>query len=424
MAVATALNPGLSYRIKANTQHGLVPGDVVTIIDNNPVPDGQPNARSILVDYEGEAFYIIPRCIDATPVIPKPQIIVREVPAEVPETAAEAPQAVLMATQAVAPLTDPMDPRLDAYRPDPAKVKGYVSRIMSNGMTDVDFLLAFTTEAYREENAGRPANIMFSGDTQSGKTLLVEVLAILWAKKLGLPKPMPVFTLSGSSGVTDFDLFGQTTAYTDEDGKERLVWLHGLVDLAARVGGILYLDEVNAMSERVTSSLHPLADQRHMFVNRNKPVQHGTDFLPETVTANVNLWLVGTINPGYRGMSDMNEAFAGRFRHLPWDYDDKVEAKLISSPAVLSLASKLRTARSLNKLRTPVGTAALQRLERDLATFGIDAALEVFVGMFKVQERDQVRADIIDGSIKHHLVKELGVEEPPTNAQAQMKGWD
>ena len=32
------------------------------------------------------------------------------------------------------------------------------------------------------------------------------------------------------------------------------MWLPGVVDLAAQVGGILYLDEVNAMGERVTSS--------------------------------------------------------------------------------------------------------------------------------------------------------------------------
>ena len=107
---------------------------------------------------------------------------------------------------------------------------------MSNGMTDVDFLLTFTNDVYRAKNEGRPANVMLKGDTQSGKTFLVEVLAIAWADMLGLPKPMPVFTLSGSSGITDFDLFGQTASYTDPTtGRESLVWLPGLVDLARPV---------------------------------------------------------------------------------------------------------------------------------------------------------------------------------------------
>jgi hypothetical protein len=46
------------------------------------------------------------------------------------------------------------------------------------------------------ENEGRPANIMLKGMTQSGKTMMVEVLAVLWAEKMATP-PMPIFTLSG-----------------------------------------------------------------------------------------------------------------------------------------------------------------------------------------------------------------------------------
>ena len=167
-----------------------------------------------------------------------------------------------------------MDPRLDHLRPNTQKVAQYVNRTMPNGMTDVQFFLQFTGEAHRRENQGRPANIMLKGDTQGGKTFLVEVLAVAWAKMLGYPKPMPIFTLSGSSGVTDFDLFGQAAPYVDPDtGGEHIVWLPGVVDLAAKVGGILYLDECNALGERVTTSLHPVVDHRHTFTNRNKPVK-------------------------------------------------------------------------------------------------------------------------------------------------------
>ena len=71
--------------------------------------------------------------------------------------------------------------------------------MMMNGMSDTDFLLRYTNDFYRAKNEGRPASFMLKGDTQGGKTLLVQVLAILWADAMGFPKPMPIFTLSGSS---------------------------------------------------------------------------------------------------------------------------------------------------------------------------------------------------------------------------------
>jgi hypothetical protein len=300
-----------------------------------------------------------------------------------------------------APITDPMDPRLDPYRPSKNKVKRYISREMPNGQSDIDFLLTFTNDEYRAENEGRPANLMFKGDTQSGKTMMVEVLAVLWAEKMGLPKPMPIFTLSGSSGVTDFDLYGQTTSFTNPvTGKESLVWLSGMADLAARIGGILYLDEVNAMAERVTSSVHPLTDSRHHFINRNKAVEVSPgQFMPELVSASLDLWIIGTYNEGYRGMGDLNEAFNNRFRTIRWGYDSAVELKLIKSAALRLLGDALRTARERNSIRTPIGTAALQKVERDVQAFGPVTGLGILVGMFKANEIDVVNSIIEDRSI-------------------------
>ena len=171
---------------------------------------------------------------------------------------------------------------------------------------------------------------------------------------------------------------------TSYNGK--LDWLYGLVELATMAGGILYLDEINAFDTRVTSSLHPLADSRHMFINRNRPVMKGGLLLPETVHASYDLWIIGTYNEGYKGMGEMNEAFINRFRHLRWDYDKDIEAKLIDSPAIRLLGDSLRTAKAGNQLRTPVGTTALQHLEEDIEQMGIAVAVSIFCGMFKANE--------------------------------------
>jgi len=420
MALAASLLPGFQYEIIG----GPLEGEVVTIVDNTPFPDGDPDGRQrkiTCLDPEGREFYMLPRLLGSQPVgLHQPQVapviqVVSPQAESVENDAqplgdilqAQRQQEVLQAVTGKAiivatPITDPMDSRLDHFRPSKAKAKEgrYFNREMQNGMTDVDFMLTFTSDEYRGENEGRPANVMLKGDTQSGKTLLVEVLAVKWAEKLGLPKPMPVFTLSGSSGVTDFDLFGQTTTFTHPDnGVESLVWLPGLVELAAQVGGILYLDEVNAMGERVTSSLHPLADSRHMFINRNKAVLRNGTIMPDVVSAHMDLWIIGTYNEGYRGMGEMNEAFINRFRTITWGYDSAVELKLIHSAAVRLLGDALRTSRAKNALRTPIGTAALQKLERDITTFGPVLALDILTGMFKANEREIVQSIIEDRSI-------------------------
>ena len=422
MAQALSLIPGFQYKV----QSGIFEGDIVTIVDNTTFPDDHQHRRKVTVRMpSGDEHYILPRLLDSTPVgmehaaVPVRKISRRpltESEIEIEEEAAAqqddgpAPQVLppppFKQYDAADPIVDPMDPRLDRFRPSVSKVKRYMERVMQNGMTDVEFLLTFTDDNYRAENEGRPANVMLKGDTQSGKTFLVEVLAVKWAEAMGLPKPMPIFTLSGSSGITDYDLFGQTTSYTDEDG-ERLVWLPGVLSLAADVGGILYLDEVNAMGERVTSSVHPLADHRHQFVNRNKAVLQGGQFMPETVVGSLDLWIIGTYNEGYRGMGEMNEAFINRFRHLPWGYDSTVEGKLVKSPAIRLLADALRTTRKANKIRTPVGTAALQRLERDVHAFGAEVALWTFSGLFKATEREIVETIIDDRSIEVLLSEEI-----------------
>jgi hypothetical protein len=115
-------------------------------------------------------------------------------------------------------------------------------------------------------------------------------------------------------------------------------------------------------------------------------------------------------------MGEMNEAFINRFRHLVWDYDQEVEQKLIPSPAIRLLGDALRTARSANQVRTPVGTAALQRVQEDVDAFGIAAAMEVFTGMFKPNERPVVQSIIEDRSIFLMLQEEA--RQDKLNAKA------
>lgn len=373
---------------------GNLKGRTVTIVDPTPFPDSDPDRRRrITVEYNGERLYILPRLLDVPSAAPQGNVV--PLPQQASSQGFAVPHPSTGATVLVpGNITDVNDPRLDPWRPDPSIVKQYVSRVVPNGQTDTEFLLSF----YEQR-----ANVLLVGDTQAGKTLLVQVLAVLAGKQTASGKPLPVFTLSGSSGVTDFDLFGQPTAFTTPEGTERLVWLPGVCDLAARAGGILYLDEVNMMPERVTSSLHPLTDHRRAFVNRQRAVHfehEGTEvFMPDVVTASNDLWIVGTMNPGYKGAGSLNEAFTNRFRWLPWGYDEEVEKRLVPSDTVRMLGQMLRSARAARSLTTPVGTAALTRLCEDVDAFGVDTALWMFKAMFSPQEQAKVETILVDRSV-------------------------
>lgn len=451
MARAHFLIPGFQYRIK----EGLEAETIVTIVDNHPQADKMPNgernplARKVLARWpDGEVDHILPRLLSDEPMgidspaiegapaqavaqsvqdawapevqptdMPLPPVHTTVVSDDADQVTVINPvtgHPITVAKVQSVPLNGPMDPRLDHLRPSREVLKHYIPRTMMNGMVDSEMLLRYTNDFYRAKNEGYPASFMLKGETQGGKTLLIQVLAVLWADLRGFHKPMPIFTLSGSSGVTDYDLFGQPVTYTDpETGQDRLVNLPGVVALAAQCGGILYLDEINAMGERVTSSLHPLADHRHTFTNRGKAVLRGGVFMPEFVRAHEDLWILGTYNDGnYRGMGEMNEAFINRFRHIRWDYDESVEDQLITLPSIRLLGEGLRNARASNRkgFKTPVGTAALMRLEQDVGEMGVDMGLEIFMGMFKRSEYDVVK-EILDVRIRLMMQEESNQAE-------------
>ena len=400
------LIPGFQYKVK----EGPLKDEVVTVIDNTVFPDKdedgnvEPRRRKITVEFDGAEQYILPRQLIATPVsminvnnqVVTPQHEVEESLAGLPVVdvrTMEPEEAALMQLRksaAEVPLTDPMDPRLDHLRPNRhiADPDRYISRTMVNGMKDIEFLLLYASDESRVENDGYPVPFALKGDTQSGKTLAVLVLAVLWAQMLGHPKPMPVFTLSGSAGVTDFQIYGQFVAWVDPaTGKQSVVWLMGIAEMAARAGGIFYVDEINAIAERFTTSMFPLFDWRHEFTNPNKPVLKGGLFMPETIRAHPDFWPVATYNEGYEGMVKLNRAVHQRFDHILWDYSDEVEAELVKSPGVLVIGKAFRAARKNRKLSQPIGTAVLQRFVRNIRRFGVEAAQEVFLGMFDERER-------------------------------------
>jgi len=393
MVSAKALREGMEVIV---TQ-GPFAGFKGTVVNPEVLPDGHPQQRKILVDLAtiGET-YIIPKQLD-----------IGGAPARVIPRSSVPMHAATVVTSRT-PITSLDDPALDRFRPSRKNLmKSYISRTLPGGIKDTDALLNY----WNDRVDGYPTNVGLVGDTQSGKTMLVEVMAHIISGELGLTKPLPVFTLSGTSAVSDHDMMGQYRP--DADGQ--LVWMEGIVALAARIGGILYLDEVNAMPGNVTAGLHPLLDDRHQIVNVRKPVDDGHGGkMPEVIYANKDLWVIATYNPGYAGMSKPNEALLARIAWLPWDYDEEVEKRLIKSPGVRLFGQALRSARESRSIVTPIGTSALQRLEQDIKLMGVEFGLWAFCGRFtNKNERAVVTTIVEDRSIRIMLNSEVSTTTAP-----------
>ena len=397
MASAEALRPGFQYRVVS----GPLLGETVTVITNKVFPDSDPRRRKVTVEFDGSVAYVLPRVLADEPeasVSDDTQSSSVDVPALV-DTPEQAQMKALSQSTAANPITDPMDPRLDHLRPlvgRNSKIGRYISRTMKNGKSDTEVLLGYASDEHRVDNNGYPVPFALKGPTQSGKTLAIQVLAVKWAEMLGLPKPMPIFTLSGSAGVTDFDFFGQPTSMVDErTGRDRIVHLPGTVELWAQAGGILYVDEINAIPPRYAISLNPILDHRHEFTNRGKAVVKGGCVMAEVVRLHEDCWPVTTYNEGYEDMAKMNKSLHQRFDHILWDYDTVVEHTLIKNENLHRLAEAFRLAYQNRKINIPVSTALLQRIQRNITVQGVDMAMEIFLGMFDDRHRP-VASEILD----------------------------
>ncbi len=298
------------------------------------------------------------------------------------------------------PATVTQDPALDIFRPNPSIIDHYEYRHLPGGKKDLNILF----RAFRKRE-----NTMLTGNTQSGKTFVVEVAAVDIAKRLGFEKPFPVITLSGSSGVTDFDLFGQN-AVVAEESAEKLVWLYGLVAMAAAAGEPVFLviDEPTHMDGRVLSSLHSLLDDRRAFINRAHAVSDGNGgYRPDMVKAQDDLWIVSTTNQGYRDNAPLPEAFANRFSFIRWDYDAKVEEKLFKLATTRMIAKLTRNAREAGHLNHPIGVRALQMFEAAALEIDPEYAIWNFVSGFPIREVAKVEQLLEEDAVLAQLVEEV-----------------
>lgn len=123
--------------------------------------------------------------------------------------------------------------------------------------------------------------VMLKGPTGCGKTRLVEHMA----NRLGVP----LYSVSCHEDITASDLIGR---YVLQGGET--LWIDGPLTLAARHGGICYLDEIVEARSDSTVAIHSLADhRRELSLERQGNVR---------IKAAPDFCLVVSYNPGYQSI--------------------------------------------------------------------------------------------------------------------------
>ncbi|MBI3480928.1 MAG: CbbQ/NirQ/NorQ/GpvN family protein [Nitrosomonadales bacterium] len=152
--------------------------------------------------------------------------------------------------------------------------------------------------------------MMLKGPTGCGKTRFIEYMA--WKLQ------RPLITVACNEDMTASDLVGRFLL--DANGTR---WQDGPLAIAARYGGICYLDEVVEARQDTTVVIHPLTDNRRVL-----PLEK----TGELVHAHPDFQLVISYNPGYQSMmKDLKQSTKQRFGALDFNYPEHaIEVEIVA----------------------------------------------------------------------------------------------
>jgi len=264
--------------------------------------------------------------------------------------------------------------------PDQKWAKTYINRKIEGGILDFDL---FDVAMSNHEN------ILIRGHAGSGKTMSV----LAYASARGYR----YYNVSSNVGLEPSHLFGSWIP--TESGT--FTWQDGAVTSVVRHGGVLLLNEIDFMPERITTILFGLLDDRRQI----QLMENGG----EVIEAHPNLLVIGDHNPNYRGSRPMNQAWKDRFHHkLEFPYDKAIEKKLIPSPSLLEIAEKLRVMSEKGEIDTPISTRSMVAFVNNVKQVNLDYAISSYVNGFLDDEQEAVR--LVIETAKSQIATDLGVK--------------
>jgi MoxR-like ATPase len=177
-------------------------------------------------------------------------------------------------------------------------------------------------------------------------------------------------------------------AYTKMEGD--LVWVDGLLVRLMRGDPrfehtVFLADEVNFAPAKVMAILNGVTDDRRQVT----VVQHEG----EVITAHPGFHFGAAMNPSYEGTRNLNKAFRDRFHvQLYFDYDPKVEGRLIPHERLLQVVRELREMMKTDQIVTPVSTRMMLHYLSNKEDFGLEIARLCFTAHFEEEEQLAVNA--------------------------------
>jgi nitric oxide reductase NorQ protein len=271
----------------------------------------------------------------------------------------------------------------------------------------------------------RGQNVLIEGPTGPGKTSAVLAFAAKHKHRF--------YSIPSSVGIDPSQLFGK---FIPDDENGGFIWIDGPVTQVVRDGGVLLLNEINFMPERIASVLFGLLDKRReiaLIDHKGEVIRahRGKDlcWCREKDCDAKRVLVIADMNPDYEGTRPLNKAFRNRFAiQLQWDYDEAIERKLVEVETLVYMAMQLRRQAAQGLFETPISTNMLKEFVDTYEDFGFDFARMNFVNHFAIDERsavDQV-VETHSANIKAELAniyEEVEVEGPDDEEDSS-DDWD
>lgn len=163
-------------------------------------------------------------------------------------------------------------------------------------------------------------HLLLSGPKATGKNVLAENLAALFGR--------PSWTLSFNVNTDSASLIG-----TDTFEENQVKFRPGHISEAARFGGFGIFDEINMAKNDAIAVLHSALDHRRVIDVPGYDQIH----LHEATR------FIGTMNYGYVGTKELNEALVSRFMVLELPAVSEEKLKRILSESFPNLSEEYRT---------------------------------------------------------------------------------
>lgn len=200
------------------------------------------------------------------------------------------------------------------YKPYSDEAKHLIPKKPSKLFNDTNKVLLYDAYSAIAENL----HVICSGEKGTGKNVFVET----WAWVL----QRPLYSIAINRETDKMDLLGSQVIVpervdeTDENSEyySKVVFKKEVLLEAMENGGIINIDEINFADPGVTGLLHSVGDdRRELFVPNYGLVKADSNFL-----------MIATMNVGYQGTNELNEALSDRFVDIRFENNDSIKSVL------------------------------------------------------------------------------------------------